>query len=310
MTPAGRPEQDTVRTARPDESMSLLRYLLENPLDAGYRRAAEQRPTRPRRRSWWQKAVVLVLSIAIGTGGVWAARELRAPQGGLTPARSLLLEQIEERTAAGHELEGQNATISAEIESLEQAGLGLVDDDLAAQLDALAVPSGAVAVSGPGVVVRLEDSPAAQQGAEGSEDERITDVDLQVLVNSLWAAGAEAVSINGTRLGSTTAIRTAGEAVLVNLEPVVSPYQVEAIGEPDHLQTELARTPAATHLDVLRSTYSISVDISTQERIEMAALSGVAPRYAQPLGDVAPTSSGVSPSGDRSADSGADGEER
>ena len=61
---------------------------------------------------------------------------------------------------------------------------------------------------------------------------------LQLVVNALWAAGAEAVSINGQRLGPTTAIRFAGEAVLVDFRPVTNPYEISAIGNPDALQRE------------------------------------------------------------------------
>lgn len=288
------PEPDRPgRERRPDASMSLLRELLENPLDGGYRAVAARRQG-PRPVPWWQRVLVVVGCVAIGLGSVWAARELRAPASGLLPARTLLVEQIDERTTEGDALSTQNARYQAEIEALEQAGLELVDEDLAAQLERLAVPSGSVGVAGEGLVIELQDSAAARQGAPGSEEERVTDVDLQVVVNALWASGAEAIAINGRRLGSTTAIRRAGEAILVNLDPVVSPYRVQAIGDPNRLQTELTRTPAATHLDVLESTYNISVAMSTEESMRMSALTGVAPRYAEPLGG---RGSGVPPSG-------------
>ena len=68
--------------------------------------------------------------------------------------------------------------------------------------------------------------------ARGGPRGRVQDGDLQLVVNALWAAGAEAVSINGQRLGPTTAIRFAGEAVLVDFRPVTSPYEISAIGDP------------------------------------------------------------------------------
>ncbi|GAA4424862.1 DUF881 domain-containing protein [Georgenia halophila] len=290
---------------RPDASMSLLRNLLENPLDGGYRSVAEHRPAGPPRRvPWWHKALVVVVSIAIGMGLVWAAEELRAPQDGSVPARSLLVEQIRERTTEGNELAAENARYAAQMAAIERAGLALVDDDLAAELKRLAVPSGTVAVSGSGIVVRLTDSPAAQQGLPNTEEERVTDVDLQVLVNSLWASGAEAIAVNDRRLGSTTAIRRAGQAILINLYPVMSPYEVEVIGDPSELQTGLARSPASSHLSVLQSTYNITVEIEAVEELEMAALSGSDPRLAEPLEgeDVASARSGVRPSAHQSAD--------
>ncbi|WP_418605355.1 DUF881 domain-containing protein [Georgenia sp. SUBG003] len=247
-----------------------------------------------------------MLCVVIGMGGVWATKALRAPQSGFLPARVLLVQQIRERAAEGDALRASNAERSAEIERLRDAELSGAGADLLAQVRGLGVASGHVAVSGPGIVVTLEDSPAAQRGVVGAEDERVTDVDLQVLVNSLWASGAEAIAINGQRLGSTTAVRTAGEAVLVNLEPVVSPYVVEVVGDPDELQTRLARTPASTHLGVLRGTYSIGAEVREADDLQLEALPQLTPQLAEPVesdvgGAVSPPSQDVPPSGDSTA---------
>ncbi|GAA4286575.1 DUF881 domain-containing protein [Georgenia daeguensis] len=295
------------RPRRPDESMSLLRELLENPLDAGYLAVAARAARPDRKVPAWRRGVVLMLCAAIGMGGVWAARELRGPQSGMLPARALLVEQIEERAAEGEELRAANEERNAEITSLRDAALSRADGDLLATVTDLGAASGQVAVRGPGIVVELEDSDAAQLGVAGAEDERVTDVDLQVLVNSLWASGAEAISVDGHRLGSTSAIRTAGEAILVNLDPVVSPYEVEVVGDPADLQTRLARTPASTHLGVLRSSYGIRVDIRAADELELEALPQLTPRLAEPLtsGDggagVSNPAQDVKPSGDGTA---------
>jgi uncharacterized protein YlxW (UPF0749 family) len=307
-TPAGPavPAGPGGRQRRPDESMSLLRELLENPLDAGYRdmaaRAQETQPHQP----WWRRATVLVLCIVMGMGGVWAAKALRAPQSGFLPARTLLVEQIRERAAEGDALRTSNAESAAEIERLRDAELSGAGSELLTQVRVLGVASGHVAVTGPGIVVTLEDSAAAQRGVAGTEDERVTDVDLQVLVNSLWASGAEAIAVNGQRLGPTSAVRTAGQAILVNLEAVVSPYAVEAVGDPEQLQTRLARTPASTHLGVLRGTYAIGVSIRTADDLELPGLAQLTPEYAEPIpgddgGAVSPPSQDVPPSGDSTA---------
>lgn len=289
--------------------MSLLRELLENPLDVGYLDVAS-RPQEPHRDvPWWRRAVVLVACVAIGLGGVWAAKALRAPQSGVLPARALLVEQIRDRAAENDALRASNAERVAEIERLRDAELAGASPDLLARVHDLGVASGQVPVTGPGIVVTLEDSSAAQRGIAGAEDERVTDVDLQVLVNSLWSCGAEAIAVNGHRLGPTTAIRTAGEVILVNLEAVVSPYVIEVVGDPEELQTRLARTPASTHLGVLRSTYSIGVDVGTADALALAALPQLTPRLAEPLesgdgGAVSDPPEDVPPSGDSTAANG------
>ena len=96
------------------------------------------------------------------------------------------------------------------------AAFGLVDVD-----ERLGLASGTLPVEGPGLVVRLDDAPpddAVEDPLRGGTpvDGRVQDRDLQDLVNGLWAAGAEAISINDVRLTALTAIRSAGDAVLVD----------------------------------------------------------------------------------------------
>ena len=71
----------------------------------------------------------------------------------------------------------------------------------------------------------------------------ILDTDLQSLVNALWTAGAEAISINGNRLTSLTAIRFAGRAITVDYRSLTPPYVIDAIGNPETLPARLLETP-------------------------------------------------------------------
>lgn len=267
----GAPPPPAARPRRPDESMSLLREVLDNPLDAGYRQWAESAKgtLQPPPLSWWRRGAVVAACAVIGAGAVWSARELR-PQVQSDSARSLLVEEIGQRRAEGDALSAENARALAEVDRLQRDALAGVDEAVLERARELGIVSGQTPVRGEGIVVQLTDSAAAQQGEPGTEDQRVQDVDLQVVVNALWASGAEAIAINGQRLGMTSAIRTAGQAVLVNLEPIVSPYRIEVIGDPNDLQTNLSRTSAATHLSVLRETYDISVDIRRAKDLELA----------------------------------------
>lgn len=85
----------------------------------------------------------------------------------------------------------------------------------------LTAQSGAV---GPGVQITLDNGPAT------IEDSLVTEQDLQILVNGLWYAGAEAVSINGNRLSSLSAIGRSGQALTVNYRSLTRPYTVIALG--------------------------------------------------------------------------------
>lgn len=95
---------------------------------------------------------------------------------------------------------------------------------------ALAMQAGTVALRGRGLEIELSDSPRLSATGEDADAFRIHDADLQLVVNALFAAGAEAVSVNGSRLVATTPIRAAGATIVVNFRPLTPPYRVAAIG--------------------------------------------------------------------------------
>ena len=77
--------------------------------------------------------------------------------------------------------------------------------------------AGTSRVEGPGLRLTIDDAPNDQVSGPGGSDGRILDIDLQQVVNGLWSAGAEAVSVNGERLTALTAIRGADKSITVNL---------------------------------------------------------------------------------------------
>ncbi len=90
--------------------------------------------------------------------------------------------------------------------------------------------AGTAAVSGPGLEIRLSDSRREAKTDGDRQSLSVHDVDLQLVVNALWAAGAEAVAVNGQRLVATSPIRAAGETITVNFRPLVPPYKIETVG--------------------------------------------------------------------------------
>jgi uncharacterized protein YlxW (UPF0749 family) len=273
--------------------MSLLTEAAMNPVDPGYAEAAARRrqpgAARPHPVG---TAVVALLAVLLGLGAAWAGRELRAPRPEVLQARDLLESEIEERNADAEGLATANALLGAEVDALSAEALAGGGEAMIQALVTQGAVVGTVAVAGPGLRVTLTDSPRAQSGAEDAADERVQDLDLQILVNGLWAAGAEAIAINGQRLTAVSAIRSAGEAILVDLVPLIGPYVVEAVGDPEGLQTALARTAAASHLALLRETYSIGVAISAADALELPASPVPQLRYATPT-----TGASVAPGG-------------
>jgi uncharacterized protein YlxW (UPF0749 family) len=122
---------------------------------------------------------------------------------------------------------------------------------------------------GPGVEVVLDD--AADPQGDDPTLARVLDRDLQIAVNGLWAAGAEAITVNGLRLTSRSAIRSAGDAILVDYRPLTTPYTLEAIGDPKRLEPRFATGPAAESLRTLQSTYGLSFAVTSRDRVVLPA---------------------------------------
>lgn len=271
---AGRDETGTPG-ALESASADALRRLLEDPLGGGYG------TTTPADRPRWQRVAAAAVVAVLVAAALWAAKDLRGVRFGTSSAVELLREEARDALVTQDALAAEMAALASEVQALRSELLDTTDEALVAYARALGAVAGSEPVRGPGVTIVLDDSAAL------SSDQRVQDFDLQVLVNALWASGAEAIAIDGQRLATQTAIRNAGEAILVNLTPLTSPYTVEAIGNPTDLQVQLARTRAAGHLAVLRDTYGVTVTIGVAEAIELPAASAGLLEYALPV-DAAP----------------------
>ncbi len=266
-----------------DASMSLLTEVMRHPLDPGYAEASARkaapgyrRPPRARR------VIVLVTAVGLGAATAVAVVSLRAPEPAVLAARTLLEKQITDRTAQAAALRASNQALNDEVAGLQAQALAAQDPALIARLKSGDVAAGVTAVTGPGLRVSLADAPADASGNVAA-DSMVQDADLQSVVNSLWASGAEAIAVNGQRLTSLTAIRSAGSAILVDLVPLSGPYTVDAIGDPDRMQTRFARTPAASQLAYLRSTWGISTDVAVKTSLRLPGAGAISLRYASPL---------------------------
>ncbi|GIG39877.1 DUF881 domain-containing protein [Cellulomonas phragmiteti] len=290
-----------------DESMTLINEVYRRPLDPGYQEAADRRAAGVApRRTVRGGAALLVLAVLLGAFATTSAVALRRPAPAVLEARALLEAEIRERTALADDLRRGNAALSAEIAQLQGDAASTDDPELFAQLQRDAVAAGVVPVVGPGLRVVLTDGDPADGTAPDDGSALVLDHDLQILVNGLWAAGAEAVTVNGERLTSTTAIRSAGAAVLVDSTALSSPYTVEAIGDAASMQTRLARLSAGQHLASLAQ-YGIDVRVSAQRELQLAGRGQLTLRSAQVPGEDLEAPQEVAPSDTQDADLGAAG---
>ncbi|PWD49693.1 DUF881 domain-containing protein [Serinibacter arcticus] len=266
--------------------MTLLREVTESPLDPSYAEAARRQRTGHHHAAarGTQRILTLVLAVALGIGLVTAIVSLREPTGVRDRARELLVGQVEERSALQEQLTTDNAALTAEIAQLSTLALGTTDPALVAQLEVLGIVSGVTPVEGDAYVLTFSDSQQAAQDPAAYPEERVTAVDLQIVVNALWAGGAEAITVNGTRVSGSGAIRGAGSAILVDLVPVTSPYEVIAIGDVGDVRRSVASSSAAAHMSVLRDRYRIGITSGTRDDVRMPGVRTTQPRFAVALG--------------------------
>jgi uncharacterized protein YlxW (UPF0749 family) len=108
----------------------------------------------------------------------------------------------------------------------------------------------------------------------------LTDRDVRSVVNELWHDGAEAIAVNDVRLTPTSAIRFAGEAVLVDFQPITSPYHIAAIGNADSLVTNFAQSSVASRYQTLTGVEGISFSFTDSTDVSLPASASVRVRYA------------------------------
>ncbi|WP_405909739.1 MULTISPECIES: DUF881 domain-containing protein [unclassified Streptomyces] len=292
----GMPQQPPVRSSptrssRPDASMSLLTNVMDHSLDDGYAEAAARKQAEgvggmPKTvRAKLGLAAGLVLAALVVTLGAANAR-IAAPV--IAKERQELIDRIERETSAADKLEDNVDTLRADVSARQRAALK--SDGGGEQADLVGILSGATAVHGPGVKLVVDDAKEASQDGDGdpretsgfSDTGRVRDRDMQRVVNGLWESGAEAISINGQRLTALSAIRAAGDAILVDNKPLVPPYTVLAVGDGQRLSTRFQNSADGLYLHALQENYGIRTSISVQDDVRLAAAPSVIVRTAQP----------------------------
>ncbi|WP_416874552.1 DUF881 domain-containing protein [Kitasatospora sp. SC0581] len=284
------PSAPNGRYNRPDASMSLLTNVMDHSLDEGYAEAAAARGGA--RDSRIPRTLPGLLTLGAGLALVGAVVTVGAvnahkAEPSLAKERDALIHRINDSNTSADRLQKQVQELRLKVDSTQQQALASGDADPGGVSGAVGLGQ----VTGPGVKLVLED--AAGTGSGGNVDPRagqgfsnsgrLRDRDLQLVVNGLWGSGAEAIAINGQRLTALSAIRAAGEAVLVDNRPLVPPYNIQAIGDGSKLLTAFEKDMAGQYLRLLQEQYGIKSTLSVQKNLTLPAAVGVTLRTAQPV---------------------------
>jgi uncharacterized protein YlxW (UPF0749 family) len=219
--------------------------------------------------------VVIMIGAMLAVAALQTTRSAPAVE----TERRELISRIQAGEAEQDRLRARIDLLSVEITQLRSTALGtdVTTKDRLDEIARLELAVGSTPVSGPGVLITVDDAPSANRDAR----DRVLDTDLQMLANGLWTAGAEAVDINGHRLSNLTAIRSAGDAITVDYRSLTRPYEVHAIGDPRTLEARFVESSGGAWWNELAQNRRMRYEIARRGRVVLPADPGMVLRHAQ-----------------------------
>jgi len=235
-------------------------------------------PLRLRRVSAWQ-ALVPVVALAAGllfatSGRTAQGTDLRA--GEITELSQL----IRQRNASLVGQENQLADLQRRVQQLTEQAASRNKDVAAAQAVGKvgAVSAGLTPLTGPGMVITLDDAPQRPDGAlpvdARPDDLVIHQSDVQAVVNAVWAAAADGVAIMDQRLIATSAVRCVGNPLLLQGRPYSPPFLIAAIGDVDAVRAQLAASPQVAVLQQAVEDFGLTFEVRPVPQVTLPAYDG------------------------------------
>lgn len=170
------------------------------------------------------------------------------------------------------QLQAIEETIKHDNDRLAQTSQQAQEAQLAAR--DLKEKAGMTKVSGPGISVDLANGNDPHVTGDNRRDWLVKYLDIQDVVNLLWSASAEAVSVNGQRVVSTSSFYVAGTDVLLNGVHLTSPYHLEAIGSGDHFNNVLSDQSNLSELRNRSDIYQLKFHWQTERDLTLPAFDG------------------------------------
>jgi len=247
---------------------------LTDHLDPGYAAAAVERSAHHVRNPRVPPVLWLITgAVAVGVVFGVAMSQLASDAADIDRASadaSAAVRAAQEREAeldvTRDELAAQVSTERDRALQSDAAGSELLD-----RLDAVESAAGIDSVTGPGLSVVVTEPAAggaSNRSVRTGSGATVLDRDIAAVVNSLWASGAEAVSVDGNRVGPNVTIRQAGGAMLLDNRPITSPYDIDAIGPPQRIQVQFAVSDAYLRMSTVAQLYGVGFSVRPATDLE------------------------------------------
>lgn len=245
------------------------------------------RPAGRRRSIWsWLVPVVALLAGLLFTTSATTAqgtalREDRTPQ-----LANLIADRERQVTDSQAQAGALRTQVQTDTDRLAGSDSGVAAQQQRAQQQTEA--AGLTALRGPALTVSLNDAPTSPDGSlpKGAtpDDVVVHQQDVQAVVNAMWAGGAEAMTIMGVRVISTSAVRCVGNTLLLDGVLYSPPFTITAIGDPGAMRAALDASPAIGAYRQAVAAWGLGYDVRDEGDATLPAYTGSTDlQYATPI---------------------------
>jgi uncharacterized protein YlxW (UPF0749 family) len=215
--------------------------------------------------------VALLAGLLFATSGRTAqGTDLRA--GEITE----LSELIDQRNGVIAEQADQLGDLQRQVEQLTEQAATRNGDVAAAQSagEAGELSAALVPLTGPGVVITLDDAPSRPDGSLPVNARPDDLVIHQSDVQAVWAAGADGVAIMDERLIATSAVRCVGNTLLLEGRTYSPPFVVTAVADASAVRAQLAASPQVAVFQQAVDAYGLTFTVRERPSVELPAYDG------------------------------------
>jgi uncharacterized protein YlxW (UPF0749 family) len=261
-----------------EESSLLLTEIWNNVQDDSYQVKADKRRKLGKSTSDPKWLIFIILTIAGLIFGIGASITRESIPLSIQN-RDLLRENITSQSLLLEEKETRLEEVTQRISTLQETQAAVLPDIDQAELALLNFLSGYQAVSGSGLEIEISDADLSKLSIDVDPSlARVFSTDISTVVNGLWIAGAEAISIGNQRIATRTPISQSGEAILVNYRPILPPYKIYAIG-PESMTSSFLKTNDYAQINEVSRLYGIGLKLTQSDNIDI-------PTSVRPLPDM------------------------
>jgi uncharacterized protein YlxW (UPF0749 family) len=220
------------------------------------------------RRRLGAPAVAALLGFLVTTGRL---NPLPGQVSVRAPERERLASLIRAEEGRSSELRATADGLRRQVSGFQRAR-GAVGAVPSAELATMRARMGLVAAEGPGLVVTLDDSSDRQSPSGNLNDLVIHSQDVQAVANGLWAAGAEALAVNGQRVVPTSAILCVGNTLLINGTVHSPPFRFTALGA--GLRNPFLNDPLVARFAEDADRFKLGFKVEDKDRLGVPAYTG------------------------------------